>query len=261
VTRSNESTLAIIGTGQLANYFLAGLRRSGDARRVFLSPHNRTRAEALAVRYRCEIASDNQSAVEKADLVLLATRPDAAETALTDLKLRADQTLVSVVAGVGLARLTPLAAPAAVVRSLPVCCAEVGAGGIPQFPADARVTDLLSNAGSVVVVDDEASFDTVAVTGCAIIWFAQMIAELQKWLQSNGVAQSQARAMALLTAEGASGLPLAKPELDVQALVESIAREGTFTLIGMDILREHGGFDALHNACDAILRRFQAANT
>ncbi|MEM7209789.1 MAG: NAD(P)-binding domain-containing protein [Pseudomonadota bacterium] len=260
MTDNNESVLAIIGGGQLANYFLAGLRQSGDSRRVVLSPHNRAKAEDLATRYSCEIASDNQSAVDQADLVLLATRPDVAEAALQALELHDAQTVVSVVAGIGLDRLEPLAAPARVVRSLPVCCAEVGTGGMPQFPADARVTGLLSTMGRVVVMDDEASFDTMAVTGCAIIWFAQMIAELQKWLQANGVAESQARSMALLTAQGASGLPLAKPDLPVQALVDSIARDGTFTLIGMDILREQGGFDALHSACDNILGRFQAAN-
>lgn len=256
----SDTTLAVIGVGQLANYTLAGMRRSGDARRVLLSPHNRANAQDIAAKYDCEIAGSNQDAVDAAAIVLLATRPENTIEALEALELRADQVVLSVVAGISLEALAPLAAPATAVRSLPVCCAEVGVGGMPLYPNDERAHRFLSTMGAVVVMDDEPSFDTMAVTGCAIIWMAQVIAELQHWLENNGVPHEQARAMALHSAHGASGLPLAKPDLELDDLVETIARPGTYTRMGMGIMQEHGGFSAMHKACDEILARFQATD-
>ena len=256
-----NNNLAIIGVGQLADYFLAGMRKSGDARSVLLSPHNRANAESIAEKHGCEIATDNQSAVDSARLVLLATRPENTVEALSGLNLKADHIVVSVVAGIGLDVLTPLAEPATVVRSLPVCSAEVGLGGMPLFPDQPEARQLLSSAGEVVVPANEAAFDTIAVTGCAIGWFFQIFAELQDWMVNNGIPLEQARAMALHSAHGASGLALAKPEKGLTDLAYSIARPGTYTLAGMEILREQGGLSSMHAACDDILRRFESANS
>lgn len=256
---SSPPSLGIIGVGQLADYCLAGMRRGGDQRRVVLSPHNRANAQALAEKYGCEIADSNQATVEQADVVLLSTRPENTPQALSDLTLHADQLLISVVAGVPLDVLVPLAAPATVVRSLPVCSAEVGIGGMPLYPDSSKARALLGTLGEIVAMDDEISFDKIAVIGCAIGWFFQLFAELQDWMVSTGIPLEQARAMALHSAHGASGLALAKPQMGLSELANTIARPGTYTLAGMQVLRERGGLRAMHAACDEVQRRFDEA--
>jgi pyrroline-5-carboxylate reductase len=92
--------IGVIGTGDLSAYLIAALRKGGHAGRIVLSPHNRTKAKHLAVRYDCIVAADDASLTKEVDWVLLAVRPEQVASALSTLALRPGQTLISAVAGV-----------------------------------------------------------------------------------------------------------------------------------------------------------------
>ena len=246
-------SLGIIGVGQLAGYFVAGLRRGGDSRRILLAPRNLQTANELALQHQCEVLGSNQAVVNQSDIVLLATRPEHSLLVLQDLTFREDQLVLSVAAGVALKDLESFAQPASVARCLPLAPAEVCAGATPLIPNDSRAVNLLKSIVTVVAVDSEEQFEMGGVAGCISGWVFQMVAELQRWLQEAGMSESQARTLAIETFHGATGLAREKPNLVLQQQADEIGREGTYTKMFIDEFRARGGFQALHDSSDALL--------
>lgn len=255
--QSKAPTLGVIGVGQLARYFVAGLRRGGDHRRILLAPRSRVAAEEIAAAHGCEIGADNQSVVDAADIVLLATRPHQISEACRSVAFRPDQVLISVAAGVAVADITPAADGATVVRSLPALSAEVNAGPVPLFPREPRAETLLKSLGEIAPLSDEAAFDTASVMGCAFIWLMKLSQEMQDWLIQAGLEPGVARSLALHTAHGAAAYGIAKPDLDLAATVNEIAREGTYSLLGQESIEAAGGFAAFRDACQRIENKFK----
>lgn len=245
-------TLGIIGIGQLASYLVAGLRNGGDTRPLVLSPRNAETARILAATHGGTVAADNQALVDASGIVLLATRPEQIVETCRGVTFRADQVIVSVAAGVSVDEIAPHADGATVVRCLPVMSAEVGAGPIPLFPANARAAALLAGLGAVVPLADEAQFTTASVMGCTYTWVIRLVAELEAWLGEAGLDAPAARTMALQTVHAASALGIAKGDLDMAATADAIARPGTYSLMGETVIAERGGFEAFRAACQTI---------
>ena len=250
-----KKSLGIIGVGQLATYFVSGLRHGKDDRAIVLGPRNGQTASALASRFDCEVASSHQDVVDRARIILLATRPQDAVSALQSITLGEDHLVVSVVAGLDLDTLSSHVGPATVVRSLPVYSAEVCAGAMPLYPDHDDARALLATLGQIVPMPDEARFETAAVMGCTFAWFFRIYAQLQSWLERTGMGADEARTLALQCAHGASALALAKPDRNLADLAASIARPGTFSLAGEQVLAAKGGLEALDAACDLVHRK------
>jgi pyrroline-5-carboxylate reductase len=248
-------TLGIIGVGHLASYVIAGLRNANDNRRIVLSPRNAEVAASLAHTYDCKVLKDNQAVADQADILMLATRPQHSLIALQALTLRPDQLLLSVVAGVSVQDLLPLATPANVARCLPLVPAEVGAGATPLFPNNVRAQKLLETIATVVPVDDEATFDLAGVASCTSGWVFQLIAQLQSWLENAGMSTQQARTIAIETFHGAAHLAKMKPHLDLQQQADEIGSEGTFTKYFIDQFRLANGFQAFDSSGENLLKQ------
>jgi len=254
------ASLGIIGTGALARYCVAGLRKAGDARRILLSPRNAQIAAELAARFDCTVMDDNRAVVEAAGVLLLATRPDDAEAALGALDLRAEQLLISVVAGLPLARLRALAPRPRIARSMPLCCAEVNAGAMPLWPEEAQAQALLGQLGEVIAVADERQFELAFVASCANGWYHRLFAELEDWLVEAGFARDTARSLSLHAAHGASALDLARRDTGPAERAGLIATPGTYTRAGLETLIENGTLRGLRAGFELIRRKVESSD-
>jgi pyrroline-5-carboxylate reductase len=117
----------------------------------------------------------NRHAVEGADAVILAVKPQSMPTVLAELRgcLQPGQLALSVAAGVRLETLVEGLAHAAVVRAMPNTPAQIGAGvtvWTAAAPVDAAGRDLaravLGGMGRAVEVEDESYLDmATAVSG------------------------------------------------------------------------------------------------
>lgn len=252
------NTLGIIGVGQLAHYFVAGLRRGGDGRTILLSPRRPETAQALADAHDCEIVMDNQAMVDRCDIVVLATRPEQTVDTCRALTFRPDQLVLSVAASVRVADIAAVADGATVVRCLPIFSAEVGVGPVPLYPHDDRAEALLGTLGTVVGFASEAEFSTATVMGCTFVWQIRMIGEIAAFMERAGLSAADARAMALSTVEAAAAVGIRKPELDLLATARAIAKPDTFSRMGEEVMEERGAFDALVAACETIDDAFGA---
>ncbi|MBY4679024.1 NAD(P)-binding domain-containing protein [Marinobacterium arenosum] len=244
--------LGILGVGHLASYMVAGLRHAGDQRPILLSPRNRQRSQALAEQHACEIAADNQQVVDRCRLILLAVRPNQVRSLLESLTFSADHLLVSCVAGMPLAQLGELAGPAQVVRTLPLACAEVGEGAVPLYPNHPSARRLLSQLGNLIPFDNEDSFELASTAACMNGWIYPFLARLTDWYTEQGMAAEQARELVLHSVRGATGLAAARPEWPLQAISDSIATDGTFTKLGLDLLESNDAFSPWQDACEQV---------
>jgi pyrroline-5-carboxylate reductase len=187
-------SLGFIGAGAITDAVVQGLHAANNAgHEIHLSPRSEARSRALAARYERVVREDSNAAVvAKSDIVFLAVRPQQMPE-LVGLRFRAEQTVVSFLAGTPIDQLRPFVAPAArLVRVVPLPCIGLRQGPILMMPSDPTVEALFDKLGDLIVLTDEANFASVSViTGLMSSHF-----ELQNvvlyWLKTQKVPDAQA---------------------------------------------------------------------
>jgi len=178
-----DGRLAIIGTGRLGEALLRGLLRSGwlQPEQVIATTRRPERAVALAEEHGIKTTTDNGEAVDAADVVLVALKPQTILKVIEDVsdRFHAGQTLISVAAGTSTASLEALLpADVPVVRVMtntPVQVDEamsVVAAGSHATEADLQVAeDILSHVGRVIRLSEEHLNSVTALSGSGPAYF------------------------------------------------------------------------------------------
>ena len=94
-------TIAVIGAGKIGEVLLSGLLRAGwPVKRVLVTARRAERAAELTERYGVEVV-DNDTAVDRADVLAVAVKPQDAESLMADLgpRVPAEKLVVSLCAG------------------------------------------------------------------------------------------------------------------------------------------------------------------
>jgi pyrroline-5-carboxylate reductase len=186
--------LGFIGAGTITDAVVQGLHAAGNTKHdIHLSPRSEARSRALAARYERVIREDsNEAVVAKSDIVFLAVRPQQMPE-LVGLRFRAEQTVVSFLAGTPIDQLRPFVAPAPrLVRVLPLPCIGLGQGPILMMPSDPTVEAMFGKLGDLIVLTDEANFASVsAITGLMSSHFELQNVALD-WLKTQEVPDGQA---------------------------------------------------------------------
>lgn len=250
--------LGILGVGHLASYVVAGLRNAGDQREILLSPRSQSRQQALVQSYGCTAASSNQQVVDNADLVLLSVRPEHLSNLLESLQFAPGQILISCVAGVGMERLQSILPSQVIVRTMPLACAEVGEGAVPLYPANEPAAELLGQLGTLVEMNSEADFELATVAACMNGWMFSYFDQLIRWYQAQGLEAQKARDLVLAAVSGATALASAKPQASLSAISDSIATDGTYTKLGLDLLQKRRAFEPWLEACTEVEKALRA---
>ena len=161
-----ESTIATVGSGVMAEAMIAGLLRAEQvAPDQIIASHPRAeRRSELISSYGIRTVEDNARAVENADVVVLAIKPQMLVRVGRELAgvTRPGQLVISIIAGATTQALTNVLGHRQVVRSMPNTPAQLGRG-MTVWYATPEVTDaqkdqaraLLSSLGTQLEVDDE----------------------------------------------------------------------------------------------------------
>jgi pyrroline-5-carboxylate reductase len=191
---SPMARLGFIGAGTITDAVVQGLHAAGNMKHdIHLSPRSEACSRALAARYERVIREDsNEAVVAKSDIVFLAVRPQQMSE-LVGLRFRAEQTIVSFLAGTPIDQLRPFVAPAArLVRVVPLPCIGSRQGPILMTPSDPTVEVLFDKLGDLIILTDEANFASVsAITGLMSSHFELQNVALD-WLKTQKVPDRQA---------------------------------------------------------------------
>jgi pyrroline-5-carboxylate reductase len=259
--------LAVLGAGNMGRALIGGLLRHG------------MRPEGIAVGERHEAArvtlsqelgitatADNAAAIRKADVVVLAVKPQDAGSVLAPLAalLRQRQTLVlSVAAGIRIQALQSwCGAEVPVIRAMPNRPALVGAGVTGLF-AGAEVDDsrraaatrIMRSVGEVVWVGTEDALDVVtAVSGSGPAYFFLLAEAMARAGVDLGLTPDTARRLAIATLHGA-GLLAQGSDGDLARLRAEVTSKGGTTEAALGTLQAAAFEDLIARAVAAAARR------
>jgi pyrroline-5-carboxylate reductase len=245
---NNIKKLAFIGGGNMAAALISGLTKRGvPPDRFMVADPSQDQLNRLARDYAVPTAPDNATAVQGAEVVVLAVKPQQMRSVALGLAphLAADRPLVvSVAAGIphaSLARWFGGSIP--VIRTMPNRPALNGFGATGLYaPASvgaayrALAEDLMAAVSATVWVEHESQMDTVtAVSGSGPAYFFLFMEALEAAAHERGLPTEVAHRLTLETAFGAA--QMARQSSDSLAtLREQVTSKGGTTAAALEVL-------------------------
>ncbi len=232
--------IAFIGGGNMGRAMIGGLLKRGHSPRMVTVADSIELARASLVKdFGVNDATDNNAAVECADLVVLAVKPQQMSTVVRGMApaLAARRPLlVSIAAGITTSSILHWCkADLPLVRAMPNTPALIGRGATAAFataatPASTRehAAELLRAIGYVAWVDVEEQLDAVtALSGSGPAYFFLLLEALEAAAVALGLPVATARQLALETAAGAAELALHSPLSPTELRVQVTSKSGT----------------------------------
>jgi pyrroline-5-carboxylate reductase len=215
-----DTRLAVVGAGAMGEAMIAGLvgRRLVDPSQVTCSHPRAERREELASLHGVAVTADNVAAARDGDIVLLAVKPQMLAGVMAELRgsLRADQLVISVVAGASTRALGDGLQHPAVVRTMPNTPAQIGQGVTVWYATDTvdetrreQVRAMLAALGREFEVHDERQVAmATAVSGTGPTYIFLFIEALTDAAVHLGFPRHVARELVLDTMSGSAEFAL-----------------------------------------------------
>jgi pyrroline-5-carboxylate reductase len=248
--------IAFIGGGNMAASIIGGLIADGYAADcIHVAEPDADKRAALVSRFGIQAETDNDTAIARAQAVVLATKPQVLNEACTAMANAVQQhqpLIISIAAGIRSTDIDRwLGGNTAIVRTMPNTPALVQCGATGLF-ANAQVNDgqrglaesIMRAVGITLWLEDEAQLDAVtALSGSGPAYFFYVMEAMESAGKSLGLEANAARLLAIQTAFGAAKLALESSE-DPGTLRERVTSPGGTTERALSVLRE-GGLEAL----------------
>lgn len=165
-----NTQLTIIGPGVMAEAILRGLIDRAGARpgAITLSGPRANRLSDLQEQYGVQTTQDNRQAAERAEIIILAVKPQTLPVVLRDLNgaSAVESLVLSIVAGARLRALADGLGHPAIVRAMPNTPAQIGEGITVWTASDAvdesrkaAAAQILGALGEELYVEDEDYLD------------------------------------------------------------------------------------------------------
>jgi pyrroline-5-carboxylate reductase len=258
--------IAFLGAGNMAGALLRGaVLRSGLPPERFAATDLRSEAaEALGQQLGIQVFASNVSAAQWAEVVVLAVKPQVLPAVLAEVapQLRAETLLISIAAGVPIARISAvLGGRGRIVRAMPNTPALVGAGatalavGPHVTSADLETALLLfRGAGLVVQVEEKLMDGVTGLSGSGPAYGFVAIEALADAGVREGLPREVALRLAAQTLLGAAQLVLETGEHPGK-LKDMVTSPAGTTSAGLAALERGGLRAALQAAVEAATAR------
>lgn len=209
--------ITFIGGGNMAQALIGGLIARGmpTTRITVADPFENVRQ--LLQEKDVHVTDDNIAAIEKADIVVLAVKPQVLASVLKQLHGLLDGKLViSIVAGAEIATMATLSGTERIVRVMPNTPALVQTGAHGLYATDIvdakdreLASQVLAATGLTIWVNSEAQIDAVtAVSGSGPAYFFYMMESMIRAGKNLGLDEKVATALTLQTALGAAQMAI-----------------------------------------------------
>jgi pyrroline-5-carboxylate reductase len=259
--------IGFIGSGKMASAMLEGILRAGiaSAADVFVTDKVPAAANALASKTGAQARGTNAEVAAAAGTLMLCVKPSDVPEALKECGSLTGKLLISIAAGVPLARLKESApGKPRLIRVMPNTPALVGQGAAAYAAApgatdeDLAVADRIFGATGIVVRVKEELLD--AVTGLSGSGPAFVYTAIEAMADGGvlmGLQREIALRLAAQTVLGAAAMVL-QTGLHPAQLRDQVTSPGGTTIAGLEALEESGLRAALIGAVRAATERSQA---
>jgi pyrroline-5-carboxylate reductase len=243
--------VGFVGSGSMAAAIARGW--AGEFEEMLFSDSGSGRAQALAGDLGGEVAA-NEEIARRADLVLLATKPNKLDEVAPELA--AAKEVVSVLAATPLERLRE-ALPGAeqVLRVMPNVGVEVRQGVLcVAGTASEEAREKLQLLGHVVELPEDEFDAATAVMGCSPAYLALAVEAIADAGAADGLDPALARELVVETAAGTAEL---LRRHDPAAVRKAVASPGGSTEKGLEALDREGAREAFAAAVRASLEKMR----
>ncbi|MBL8311471.1 MAG: pyrroline-5-carboxylate reductase [Burkholderiales bacterium] len=241
--------ICFVGGGNMASAMLAGLRKAHPALVCHIIEPFAPARDKLAATGVTVYATAERAAIDGADAVVLAVKPQVLKDACAQLLPHlAGELIVSIAAGTRAGTISRwLGGHTRIVRTMPNTPALIGQGITGLYaPASlaerdvATATALMQSTGPVVRVESEAMIDAVtAVSGSGPAYVFQFIESMLAAAQGVGFDADNARTLVLATLKGATALAEASDESPA-VLRERVTSKGGTTAAALAVIDARG---------------------
>lgn len=255
--------IAILGCGRIGEALLVGLLGAGWTD-IVVTSRTEVRATELRDRHGVEATTDNAGAVAKAELVVVAVKPQDIDALLAEVGqlLTAQQTVLSIAAAIPTAQIEARIAPSVpVVRAMPNApsivhegMAGICAGAHAGEANLALAEDALAHLGRVVRVPESAMDAVTALSGSGPAYFALLAEAMIEAGILLGVSREISTTLVVQTMLG-TAKQLRDLKMHPVELRESVTSPGGTTIAAIRELEQAGVRAALLNAVQAAMTR------
>ena len=262
----NKIRLTVIGCGNMAQAIVdrltdpvscSVLRRNGDVFDITVT--DKHEKNLLPLREKCKVSIDNAAATKLSDYVLIAVKPQDAESALLGLDL-SGKVVISIMAGVTVDRIKALTKSEKVMRVMPNLNARVGEAMSVYYCSglsdeNKRVAlEVLGSFGQFEEIDESLMNAATGITGSGPAFILMTIKAFCDEAIARGFTPKQAKDIAVqvfigtaLTAEEYSG--------EIDSLISEVCSPGGTTIEGVSHLNDGGYVDAVRTAISKSIAR------
>ena len=264
---SLTKTIGFIGAGRMATALgrgcISSCLVSGD-QVIASDPSEKARVGFAQEVLGAQLTADNGQVLAKADLVVLAVKPQMMSSVLSSISSQVESRhlLLSIAAGVTLAKLAAkLPAKTRLVRTMPNTPCLVGLGascfsrGEFATEVDANlVSQILCSVGLAFEVEENLLDAVTGVSGSGPAFVYRMIEALAEGGVAQGLTAEMALQLAAQTARGAAEMVQVTGRSPAD-LVAQVTSPGGTTLAGLKVLEAERGPAAFRAAVEAATRR------
>lgn len=248
--------LGFIGAGNMAMAILDGVIKKEifhPSNVVVSNPH----AEKLAHPQSMGIyvTTDNCEVARRADLIVLAMKPQMFDLVLSEIKNDLDgKCLISIAAGITSDWIHGRVPGVQVVRVMPNTPLQLGVGATaiasaPEVPKELFqvVYDIFASAGTVSVISEDHMDNIIPVNGSSPAFFFRMIDVMVNWAVEQGIDREVALVMAASAMKGSADMLLSSGKTPSE-LVRQVCSPGGTTLAALTAFDEREFDDLMADA-------------
>ncbi len=188
--------LGFIGTGKIASSVITGICKSKiKFNKILVSARNKTVAQNLNKKFKkVTIAKNNQQIVDDCNWVFLSVTPSVGEKIIKNLKFKSNQTIISFISTITLARLKKdIKVKAQIVRAIPLPPISLKKGPVPICPPNRKVKEFFNHLGTTVEIKNEKSSINFWSTSGMMAPFYELLRVMTDWLVKRGVKRDNAQ--------------------------------------------------------------------
>jgi len=265
--------IAFIGAGNMVRSIVAGLVASGyPAKSITATAPSETRRLPLEQDYGIQTTSDNLTAAQDADVVVLSVKPQMMADVCKPLQGIdfSNKLVISIAAGINAHRLDEmLATQLNLVRVMPNTPSLLGKGMSGLYANSHVVAEdkafaaqLMQAVGEVCWVEEESGINSViAAAGSAPAYFFLFMEAMQAEAVKQGFDAATARQLVQQSALGAAAMVVANPETELSTLREQVTSKGGTTAEALRTFNEHQLSDIVSKAMQAAVSRAEEMET
>ncbi len=266
---TSPQKIAFIGCGNMASAIISGLIKSGwPSQQVFASNPSQPKLDALKSQFDLHTTNDNRQAVEFADIVVLAVKPQKLSQVCQSLANIdfSEKLVISVAAGYLSEKIgSALKQSVAIIRAMPNTPSLIGLGATGLFANDSVTQEqkklaeqVFAAVGTTTWVKQEEHINTVtAIAGSSPAYVFLMMQAMVEQAVESGLTQEAAFELVTQAFSGAAQLAQQTPEKPIKQLRQEVTSPGGTTAAAINSFKNDDFENIVKKAVRAAAARGQ----